>query len=181
MTPPPASRLRPVVARAWFAVPEVLTRHPDTVIQVLKSAGAQCGVGAPQTILTECPRDSFCALPGGETCVYDIADVGQMTQISAADLEPYVCSQRGGGCSVGRDPGEVLLLLAGLLAGFALGRRAGASPQSLRARDGRAAAAVRVRRPSAGIRRAYSRMRFGCRGADVAPYVVRRPMVQCPQ
>ncbi|MBZ5710546.1 hypothetical protein [Nannocystis pusilla] len=102
-------------------MPEVLTRHPDTVIQVLRSGGAACGEGAPQKILTTCPRDSFCALPGGETCVYDIADVGEMTQISPADLEPYVCSQAGG-CTAARDHGDGLLLLGGLIVGFALGR-----------------------------------------------------------
>lgn len=128
-------------------MPEVLTRHPDTVLEVLKSAGARCGVGAPQTILTKCPRDSFCALPGGETCVYDIADVGEMTQISAADLEPYVCATRGSGCSAGREHGEALMLLAGLLAGFALRRGKRRPPPCLRARDGPAAAAGRTPAP----------------------------------
>ncbi|WAS97401.1 hypothetical protein [Nannocystis punicea] len=101
-------------------MPEILTRHPNTVIQVLESAGAKCGEGAPQKILTTCPAESFCALPGGETCVYDVADVGEMTQISAADLAPYVCSQERG-CSAAREPGDGLLVV-GLLAGLALGR-----------------------------------------------------------
>ncbi|PCC67714.1 hypothetical protein SAMN02745121_02351 [Nannocystis exedens] len=103
-------------------MPEVLTRHPETVLQVLRSAGAKCGEGAPQKILTQCPAESFCALPGGETCVYDVADVGRMTQISAADLAPYVCKQeQGSGCSAARtDAGG--LLVVGLVAGLALGR-----------------------------------------------------------
>lgn len=67
-------------------MPEVLTKHPDVVKQVLTSAGAQCGTGAPQKILTRCPRDQFCALPGGEICVYAVGQVGEMTQLSRAEL-----------------------------------------------------------------------------------------------
>lgn len=101
------------------AMPEVLTRHPETVKQVLASGGARCGEGAPQKILTACPPASFCALPGGETCVYDVADVGQMTQISTADLAPFVCAQSSASCSIGA-PVDALLLLGGLLVGLAL-------------------------------------------------------------
>jgi hypothetical protein len=66
-------------------VPEQLTKHPDVTLQVLRSAGAPCGVGAPQEILTRCPAERFCKLPGGELCVYGLPDAPQMTQLTAAD------------------------------------------------------------------------------------------------
>lgn len=66
-------------------MPEQLTKHPDVTLQVLRSAGAECGEGAPQTILTQCPAERFCRLPGGEVCVYGLDDAPRMTQISAAD------------------------------------------------------------------------------------------------
>lgn len=67
-------------------MPEVVTKHPDVVKEVLQSAGAKCGAGAPQKILTKCPREQFCALPGGEVCVYGVGDIGRMTQLSHAEL-----------------------------------------------------------------------------------------------
>jgi hypothetical protein len=67
-------------------MPEVITKHPDVVKEVLESAGAKCGAGAPQKILTECPREQFCALPGGELCVFAVRDVPNMTQLSRAEL-----------------------------------------------------------------------------------------------
>jgi len=67
------------------AMPEQLTKHPEVTLQVLRSAGATCGEGAPQNILTQCPSQQFCKLPGGEVCVYGLADAARMTQISAVD------------------------------------------------------------------------------------------------
>jgi hypothetical protein len=66
-------------------MPEQLTKHPEVTLQVLRSAGARCGEGAPQEILTRCPAERFCKLPGGEVCVYGLPQASQMTQISAAD------------------------------------------------------------------------------------------------
>ena len=66
-------------------MPEQLTKHPDVTLQVLKSGGAVCAQGAPQEILTRCPAERFCKLPGGEVCVYGLPDAPQMTQPSAAD------------------------------------------------------------------------------------------------
>jgi hypothetical protein len=74
-------------------MPEVVTKHPDVVKEVLQSAGAKCGVGAPQKILTKCPREQFCALPGGEVCVYAPSEVGEMTQLTRAEL----CASRSEG------------------------------------------------------------------------------------
>lgn len=67
-------------------MPEVITKHPDVVKEVVQSAGAKCGTGAPQKILTKCPREQFCAFPGGELCVYSPNDVEKMTQLSRAEL-----------------------------------------------------------------------------------------------
>lgn len=66
-------------------MPEQLTMHPEVTLQVLRSAGARCGEGAAQEILTRCPTKRFCKLPGGEVCVYGLPEATQMTQISAAD------------------------------------------------------------------------------------------------
>ena len=66
-------------------MPEQLTKHPDVTLTVLRSAGAQCGTGVKPEILTACPATQFCRLPGGEICVYGLADAGQMTQITKSD------------------------------------------------------------------------------------------------
>ncbi len=68
-------------------MPEQLTKHPEVTLQVLRSAGAQCGEGAPQAILTQCPPARFCKLPGGEVCVYGLPDAPRMTQLSAGDWQ----------------------------------------------------------------------------------------------
>jgi hypothetical protein len=72
-------------------MPEQITKHPDVTLEVLKSAGAKCGEGAPQQILKKCPADRFCALPGGEMCVYGIDQIPKMTQISTKELAGVVC------------------------------------------------------------------------------------------
>lgn len=64
----------------------MLTKYPDSAFAVLKSAGAKCGMGAKQQILTSCPADQFCSLPQGEICVYSIKDVATMTQLGPADF-----------------------------------------------------------------------------------------------
>ncbi|WP_280153129.1 hypothetical protein [Piscinibacter sp. XHJ-5] len=75
-------------------MPEQLTKHPDVTLQVLRSAGAQCGTKAPQEILKACPAERFCKLPGGEICVYGIADAPKMTQFSAADWQALAAAAR---------------------------------------------------------------------------------------
>jgi hypothetical protein len=40
-----------------------------------------------QEILTKCPADSFCKLPGGEICVYGLANASKMTQLSTSELQ----------------------------------------------------------------------------------------------
>ncbi|MBK5205522.1 MAG: hypothetical protein JJD98_08960 [Polaromonas sp.] len=66
-------------------MPEQLTKHPELTLQVLRSAGAQCAEGAPQDILTSCPAERFCKLPGGEICVFGLSDASKMTQITSTD------------------------------------------------------------------------------------------------
>lgn len=68
-------------------MPEQLTKHPEITLQVLRSAGAKCGEGALQSILTQCPAERFCKLPGGELCVYGLSEAPQMTQISASEWQ----------------------------------------------------------------------------------------------
>ena len=75
-------------------MPEQLTKHPDVTLQVLRSAGAQCGSFAPQDILKSCPAERFCKLPGGEVCIYGIADAPSMTQFSRADWHALALATR---------------------------------------------------------------------------------------
>lgn len=113
-------------------MPEVLTKYPDVVKKVLESAGAKCGEGLPQKILKECPKDAFCALPGGEQCVYGVAQVGKMTQIEESDLAKYVCNDPAGcAASAGAD-GAGALAMAALLLGIAIGRVSKARPSDRR-------------------------------------------------
>ena len=72
-------------------MPEQISKHPDVTLKVLKEAGARCGEGAKQKILTQCPLDQFCALPSGEICVYGIDQIPQMTQIKTEELARIVC------------------------------------------------------------------------------------------
>jgi hypothetical protein len=101
-------------------MPEQLTKHPDVTLQVLRSSGAQCAEGAVQDILTRCPAERFCKLPGGEVCIYGLPDASKMTQITTAEwraLAPAEPVQTPDAVS-----GEVLLSGGiGLLAGAAIG------------------------------------------------------------
>lgn len=82
-------------------MPEQLTKHPEVTLQVLRSAGAQCGTGAPATILTACPAERLCKLPGGEICVYGLADASRMTQITQGDWQALVQAPAGAGGAAG--------------------------------------------------------------------------------
>lgn len=67
-------------------MPEQISKYPDVTLQVLKGAGARCGEGAEQKILTQCPSERFCSLPTGEICVYGVEEVPKMTQITVDEL-----------------------------------------------------------------------------------------------
>lgn len=113
-------------------MPEQLTKHPDVTLQVLGSGAAVCGPqgGAPQ-ILTRCPSERFCKLPGGELCVYGLADAAQMTQLSAADwralAQTVAPAPAAAPASAASPPaptgggGALLHGSAGLLVGLAIG------------------------------------------------------------
>jgi len=115
-------------------MPEQISRYPETTLEVLESAGAACGAGGAQRTLTACPAERFCALPGGEICVYGIEEIPRMTQVTAADLAPVVCPQDAGDATGGLAGGEALMLGGALLIGFALGRARGSAGPPLHGR-----------------------------------------------
>ncbi|WP_230461624.1 MULTISPECIES: hypothetical protein [Burkholderia cepacia complex] len=106
-------------------MPEQITKYPEVMLQVLKGAGAICGQGVTQNILTQCPPARFCKLPSGEICVYGINEIPRMTQIDAREIAAVVAPK------VQPDLPTVLwatswvgavILVGGVLAGFVLGR-----------------------------------------------------------
>jgi hypothetical protein len=110
-------------------MPEQLTKHPEVTLQVLRSAGAQCGTGAPQQILKSCPAERFCQLPGGELCVYGLGDASRMTQIGASDWQALAAVQPAsaaasapGPAAPAWSPAVAITAGAGLLLGIAIGR-----------------------------------------------------------
>ena len=105
-------------------MPEQISKYPEVTLKVLKGAGAVCGEGAPQKILTQCPAERFCSLSTGEICVYGIKEIPQMTQIRVKELAQVVCpsTQRSASISTAVSGTEVILLGAVFLAGLALGR-----------------------------------------------------------
>jgi hypothetical protein len=104
-------------------MPEQISKYPDVTLQVLKGAGAKCGEGAAQKILTQCPAARFCALPTGEICVYGIDEIPHMTQIDVREIAAVVApsSQLHGIESPAAPWLEALIVLVTFLAGLALG------------------------------------------------------------
>ncbi len=105
-------------------MPEQISKYPEVTIEVLKGAGARCGEGAEQKILTQCPQERFCALSTGEVCIYGIEEIPQMTQITTKELAAVVCppelqSSMG---SVSLSSPEIMLLGAVFAVGVAAGR-----------------------------------------------------------
>lgn len=77
-------------------MPEVLTKHPDVVRQLIEKTGGRCGEGQKQTILKACPPAQFCTMPGGELCIYGVEQARSMTQISAGELREHLCPETAG-------------------------------------------------------------------------------------
>ncbi len=82
-------------------MPELLVRDPALVLEVLRSQGAQCGVGITPQELASCPQDRFCVSQGGELCVYGARELGLMTELTRDDVcgpipEPKVAAMSGG-------------------------------------------------------------------------------------
>lgn len=107
----------------WCAMPEQISKYPDVTLEVLKGAGAVCGEGAPQKILTQCPSERFCSLTTGEICVYGIKQIPQMTQITPQELAQVVCpiAPQGPAISGAMSGTEGILLGAVFLVGLLLG------------------------------------------------------------
>ena len=108
-------------------MPEQLTKHPAVTLQVLRSSGAKCAEGAKQEILTQCPAQGFCKLPGGELCVFGLSDASKMTQISAAEWKTLAQSIPATPAKTSKAGTEVLLgsgsgLLAGAVIALAISR-----------------------------------------------------------
>ena len=94
-------------------MPEQLTKHPEVTLKVLRSAGAKCAEGAKQEILTQCPAERFCRLPGGEICVFGLSDASKMTQITAAEWKALVQSLPAARISSSDSGGAEVLLSTG--------------------------------------------------------------------
>jgi hypothetical protein len=82
-------------------MPELLARDPAVVLEVLRSQGAQCGVGITPRDLTSCPQDRFCISQGGELCVYGARELGLMSELTREDVcgpipEPKAAAMTGG-------------------------------------------------------------------------------------
>jgi hypothetical protein len=108
-------------------MPEQITKYPEVTLEVLRGAGARCGIGVEQRILKKCPRDRFCALPTGEICVYGIKDIPEMTQISTRELAHVVCPPKDKSSAMSPVISRTdAALLAGVLAvGLVVGRFSG--------------------------------------------------------
>jgi len=100
-------------------MPEQLTKHPEVTLQVLRSSGSKCAEGAKQEILTQCPAQRFCKLPGGELCVFGLSDASKMTQITSAEWKALVQSLPAVPTKSSESGGTGVLLSggSGLLAG----------------------------------------------------------------
>lgn len=79
--------------RASKIMPEVISKYPEITIKVLREAGARCGEGLPQKILTKCPPERFCSLPTGEVCVYGVDEIGKMTQITSQEISQQISKE----------------------------------------------------------------------------------------
>jgi hypothetical protein len=107
-------------------MPEQLTKYPEVTINVLRSAGAKCGEGSVQEILTKCHANSFCKLRGGEICVYGLADASKVTQISTSELQALVPRPEAAPPPPPATPGAFFYfaVVCALLVGAALGAAA---------------------------------------------------------
>lgn len=105
-------------------MPEIISKYPDIVLQVLSKAGVDCGTGAAQRILTNCPAEKFCSLPSGEICVYGLNEIPQMTQISNAEIAQLVSAAPK--ATIFTAEVSLLILLTsilGIILGFLISRK----------------------------------------------------------
>jgi hypothetical protein len=103
-------------------MPEIISKYPDVVINVLKSSGTKCGAGQKQKILTQCPPAQFCSFNEGEICVYGLNQISAMTQINSAEMNEVIK-----GVPSMYSPSNLIVLIllfaVGLLLGMRLGRK----------------------------------------------------------
>ncbi len=69
-------------------MPEIVTKHPEEVVKVLKGANMSCGEDIAAKEVPGCPSEQLCSIQGGsgEICVYSPTDVSSMTQMSSLDF-----------------------------------------------------------------------------------------------
>ena len=104
-------------------MPEQISKYPDVTLKILKEAGAVCGEGVAQKILTACPPERFCSLPSGEICVYGLDDIPKMTQISGEELAQASRVGKASAADAGGLPPLIAFALGAVfLAGLLLGR-----------------------------------------------------------
>jgi len=105
-------------------MPEQISKYPDVTLQVLRESGAVCGQGAPQKILTQCPRDRFCSLRTGEICVFGINEIPKMTQVTTQELAKVVCPQahKAAVFPAGVSALEAALIFAVFISGLVVGK-----------------------------------------------------------
>ena len=86
-------------------MPELLTKHPDIVIDLLLKTG-QVKLNKKKTILTDCPDSQFLSVFDtngefiGEFCIYDLSKIDHMTQFGCNDVinnskKCSLCQQSG--------------------------------------------------------------------------------------
>ena len=104
-------------------MPEQISKYPEVTLKVLEGAGAVCGKGVEQNILTRCPVEKFCALPTGEICVYGLEDIPQMTQITTPEVASIVCPPSQASVLPTMDSTPLVIFLSvSFVAGLLLGR-----------------------------------------------------------
>jgi hypothetical protein len=65
---------------------DVLTPQPQTLLQLLQAAGAQCGMAAPPDGIRTCPVAGHCRLAGGEICIRGVDDSGASNALASPGL-----------------------------------------------------------------------------------------------
>ena len=82
-------------------VPELLVKDPSAVLELLRSQGAQCGVGSTPGELSSCPPERHCVVPGGELCVYGSRELGLMTELTREEVCGPIPQPRGASMELG--------------------------------------------------------------------------------
>lgn len=97
-------------------MPEIISKHPDLAIAVLKAAGMDCSSKNKPAILQACPKDRLCSLTNGkgELCIYTPNEVSSMTQVTSFDFINYP-SLALPAAALG-----IFIFIAGMMAGMKL-------------------------------------------------------------